>query len=36
MEIFISLLAVSIAGSCLVALLVTDAREARRHEEARK
>ncbi len=30
MEIFVSVLAVAIAGSCLVALLLADAREARK------
>ena len=33
MEIFVSVLAVAIAASCLVALLLADAREARKQKE---
>ena len=33
MEIFVSVLEVAVATSCLVALLVADARDRRRHEE---
>lgn len=36
MEIFVSVLAVTIAGSCLISLLVTDAREARKHKEQKE
>ena len=33
MEIFVSVLAVAIATSCLVALLLADSREARKQKE---
>lgn len=33
MEIFVSILAVAVAFSCLVALLIADARDRRRHEQ---
>jgi len=35
MEIFVSVLAVAVAFSCLVALLVSDSRERRKHEKRR-
>ncbi len=36
MEIIVSVLAVAIAGSCLIALLLADAREARKNKEKNK